>query len=90
MKKYDLIAVPTVHLNGTSKQALLDQLQEAIGAIEDAGKALARAAPHGRDYYIQKDNPINAAMDQHDARMEKLRSIVRELEFIAEQVVDQP
>ncbi len=80
------LIVPTVHLNGTSKQELLDQLCEAITALHAAGKALARACPNGRDYYVQSATAIGQALDQHEARMNKLREIVTELEAIAEAI----
>jgi len=85
----DKPVVPTVHLNGTDKQDLLNQLQEAIGSVEDAGKSLAKASPHLRDYYTQPKGEWNRAQDQHEARIVKLREIVKELETIAEGVIDQ-
>jgi len=84
-----MILVPTVHLNGTSKQELLDQVCNAIGALRDAGIALAKACPNARDYYVQVGNPINQAQEQHFDRMKKLGSIVLELETIADAIGDQ-
>lgn len=78
------LAVPTIHMNGTSKNALLEQYCDAITALHDAGRKLAAAAPNGRDYYVQGGDAIRRAMDQHDARMRKLREIINELEKIAE------
>ena len=83
------LAIPTVHLNGTSKSDLLDQFCEAINSLHEAGWALAKAAPNGRDYYVQPGNSIAVAIDQHDARMNKLREVVSELEEIAMAVSDQ-
>jgi len=78
------LAVPTIHLNGTSKHALLEQLCEAINAIHEAGKKLAAAYPNGRDFYLQGPNAIVVALRQHDARMQKLKDVATELETIAE------
>lgn len=83
------LAIPTVHNNGTSKQALLDQLGEAILAVHAAGRKLAAACPHGRDYYVQGDGVIHTAMRQHEARLAALKSVTDELQIIAEAVVDQ-
>lgn len=70
---------PTIHLNGTSRNALADQLRDAAYALADAIGALAKAAPHGRDYYVQGAEAINEAIDEHNARLEKLRSVYAEL-----------
>lgn len=85
----DNLIVPRVHLNGTSKQALLDQYSNAIVAIQDAGRKLALASPHGRDYYVIDGNPIGTAMDQHAGRMAKLKEVADELEQIALTIMDQ-
>lgn len=78
------LAIPTIHLNGTSREALLEGYCEAVHALHEAGRKLAAAAPNGRDYYPQAAGAINVAMDQHEARMTKLREIITELETIAE------
>jgi hypothetical protein len=80
------LAVPTIHLNGTSKEVLLEDYCNAIHALHEAGSALAKAYPNARDYYPQGNGAINAAMDQHDDRMNRLRGIIKELEVIAEAV----
>lgn len=81
------IAIPTVHMNGTSKQVLQDRLGNAIDAIHVAGNMLAAAYPNGRDYYPQGNDAIHEAMEQHDARMTKLREVAAELREILEGVV---
>lgn len=78
--------LPTIHLNGTSKGELLRQLQDAVIAIGDAEIAVQRACPNGRDYYPQGPDAINAALDEHRARMARLRSVREELEAIAERL----
>jgi len=83
------LVFPTVHLNGTSKQALLDQLSAAMIAVHNAGRALAQATPHARDYYVQGSEQIFAALDQHGARLRKLTEIADELQTIADAILDQ-
>jgi hypothetical protein len=80
------LAIPTVHLNGTSRDTLVEALCEAQAALDQAGRKLAAAAPNGRDFYPQGPGAINVAMDQHEARMRKLREIVLEIEQIAEAI----
>jgi hypothetical protein len=44
-----MITKPTINLNGTSPQALLDEHIEAIEALRSAISTLAMTAPKGRD-----------------------------------------
>jgi hypothetical protein len=82
------LAVPTVHLNGTSKESLLGGYCEAIAALHDAGRWLAAASPNERDYYVRWGT-FQPAIREHEARMNKLREIIKELETIAKHVSDQ-
>lgn len=82
------LIIPTVHLNGTGKEELINQLMEAGFAVRKASEALAKARPHGRDYYVQADpDALTKAIDQHDDRMRKLRQVYDELEHIAVKLV---
>jgi hypothetical protein len=47
------LAIPTIHLNGTSQESLISGYLDAITALHHAGSVLARAAPNMRDYYVQ-------------------------------------
>lgn len=80
------LAIPTVHLNGTSRESLTEQLCDAVHALHEAGRKLATASPNGRDYYTQGNGALNVAMNQHETRMNKLREIISELEAIAEKI----
>jgi hypothetical protein len=74
------LRIPTVHINGTSKESLMDQLRNAHTAISDAMDVLAKAAPHARDYYVQQDETAtNEATAQHRARLVKLQEVQAEL-----------
>jgi hypothetical protein len=84
------LSIPTVHLNGTSKESLLEQLRRAVEAVNRASDAVSSASPHGRDYYVQADpDAFTMAARQHAARIIKLRDIAKELEDIAVGVLDQ-
>lgn len=78
-----MLRIPTIHLNGTSKDALLTAYCDAIDAVHEAGRKLAQAYPNGRDYYVQDGNATSEAMAQHESRMKKLREVAAELEEIA-------
>ena len=85
-----MLSVPTVHLNGTSKQELLDQLKNAFRAVREAEAIVRKAYPHGRDYYVQTDTGgIEEAMRQHGRRLVSLNNIANELEAIAIAVQEQ-
>jgi ethanolamine utilization cobalamin adenosyltransferase len=83
------LAMPSVHLNGTGKRTLLLGYQTAISALNLAIDAVRDTAPHGRDYYVQRNHPIQIAMAEHYARLEKLHQVARELEALAIHVSDQ-
>lgn len=78
---------PTIHLNGTSREALLEGYVTAISAVNDAMAKLAAAAPNGRDYYPQGTGALTEAQQEHEARAAKLRSVAAELQEIAEALV---
>ena len=80
------LALPTIHSNGTSKDALVTQLCDAGAAVNDAIRALAEATPSGRDYYPQGPDALKRAMVQHEARMEALRGVLNELQTLVERI----
>lgn len=77
---------PTIHLNGTSKDSLLEALEEAHAAIREAQKKLSECAPNGRDYYPQGPGVIYKAQDEHRARQQKLEDVKIELQQLAENI----
>ena len=81
------LILPIVHMNGTSKGALLAQNRKAWDAINDAYAALKQAAPNARDYY-----PVPGlypkAIDQHMDRLRRLDSVADELRAEAEAIYD--
>jgi hypothetical protein len=83
------LAMPSVHLNGTDKHSLLLGYRTAIAALNLAIKTVQDTAPHGRDYYIQKDNPIQRAIAEHAERLQKLHRVMQEIEALAIHVSDQ-
>jgi type VI protein secretion system component VasF len=71
------VIVPNVNLNGTSRETLVEQRKEAINALNDALVPLLLMTPHLRDYPDQ--NEYRDAIIIHDARIQKINDIVREL-----------
>ena len=80
------LAVPSIHLNGTSRSELVMQIYNAVRALENAGNMLQKAAPHSRDYYVQNIGNFSKAQQQHLSRMLRLGSIQTELMEIWEKL----
>lgn len=80
---------PIVHLNGTSKTALLTQQLEILAALRLAQKVMAEHAPHGRDYYPIGPDAASIAFAEHAARRQSLDHIIGEVEAIARAIDEQ-
>ncbi len=78
--------IPTIHLNGTSRERLLEALSDANNALLAAEEAVARTAPNARDYHPQGPEAFRAAAQEHFARMQKIEEVRRELAIIAEAI----
>ena len=80
---------PTIHLNGTSADALIDALVTASNRITDAIHALADAAPNARDYYPQGPDAYGRARAEHVSRLDRLQSVHAELCDLYNAISDQ-
>lgn len=79
---------PRIHRNGTSGDALLDQVVTAGGALRTAMDALSAAAPNQRDYYPLPPEAWHRAQAEFHSRAERLRSVYLELQDLAEAIAD--
>ena len=61
--------LPTIHLNGTSREELREQVRCAHEAANDLRQALMEMTPNGRDYYPQGKDAIHVAVLEHTARI---------------------
>lgn len=75
--------VPRIHLNGTSRESLLDGLLESARAVQIAIDTLARHCPNARDYYPISEAAFSQARAEHVDRIARLKSVYSELETIA-------
>lgn len=80
---------PTIHMNGTSLERLIDDNQRSIDALRNAIETMAQTGPNGRDYYPQGGNAMEDAQNEHRARMQKVQDVMRELETIGEYLGDE-
>lgn len=86
------LVAPLVHLNGTSRDSLLEQLEAAAEAVNTAQNVLQNCHPNGRDYYplapIDGKPVISIATEQHWHRQRLLESVRLELNAIYDAIVD--
>lgn len=73
------LEMPFIHLNGTSRESLEEQVSTAYGAILNAVKALEGMHPNGRDYYPKGADALARATEQHQSRVDRLVAIKDEL-----------
>lgn len=83
------LITPRVHLNGTSKEDLLEALSTASDAIHSAIDAVAATVPNGRDHYNHPvRHALTKALSQHDSRIERLASVRDEIHTLMEAICD--
>ena len=70
---------PTVHLNGTSREALSLAYEGAAEALRLALVALGEVAPNARDYYPAGPGAYGRALREHASRVDRLKSVRDEL-----------
>ena len=76
--------LPTVHLNGTDKKTLLwgnIKIQKALGDLNDA---LNDCIFHGRDYYVQDNDPAMDAFNDDNAFARAMNERVKHINNISE------
>ncbi len=76
------IQCPLIHLNGTTADSLIEELNEAYIAIDAALDAMRKIGPNGRDYYPLGPEAMEAATTQHRSRAMRLQNVKDELEAI--------
>jgi len=76
---------PTVHRNGTSRDALLEQRIDLADALRDSLRALREAEPNGRDYPGDPAR-LAAAIQRHRGRHDALQALLAEVEAEAEEI----
>ena len=74
------MTLPTIHMNGTPRQHLIDDAVDAATAVQKAMAVMSKGGPNGRDYYPQGPEAMGAAVREHDAQIDKLREVYAWLE----------
>ena len=65
---------PTININGTSKDDLIDPRIKAMGLLRDAIEALKQVTPNGRDY-PGDDARCAADREEHYRRINAMNAI---------------
>lgn len=71
--------LPTIHLNGTSREYLFDEAVAAAGALRGAITALEAMTVNARDYYPQGPDAYPEAAREHRERIERVRGVLNEV-----------
>jgi len=85
----DLVLIPTVHMNGTAGEDLLDQYAGAVETLREAIDAVCDAGPNARDYYVQGADAALAAQREHETRVAAIKRVRDDLAAIVEGIQDQ-
>ncbi len=86
--KNNMITCPTIHLNGSSYHHLVESLGASIASLRVAITNLQSTCPHGRDYYVV-DGAFEKARSEYIARLQKLQSVLDELQEIRTEILVQ-
>lgn len=81
--------VPTIHLNGSSGERLLEQYAAAADAVRKAIDMLCDVDFNARDYYVQGSEVPQAAQREHLARIASLKQVREDLFKIVEGIQNQ-
>jgi hypothetical protein len=87
--KHPNVTAPTLNLNGTSGEALMQELRTAGEAVRTAIEAVGAMTVHGRDFQTAEIGAYNQARFEQKARLEKLRSVLDEIRCLQENVYEQ-
>ena len=81
---------PTIHLNGSSRDHLREDLDVAHTKLAEAVLAVSKTSPNARDYYPQGEGAIYEAQAQHRERLAALVHVQKEVYELLEHVMDAP
>jgi hypothetical protein len=84
----EALAMPTIHLNGSSAEYLLEAYNAAALALIKASDLLSATNPNARDYYLDASGKdFERAQQQHVSRLRRVVAVSNEIQQIAAHVV---
>jgi hypothetical protein len=69
------LTLPTVHMNGTGKQMLLDGYEAAHNKLRELTKSLGQIEFNARDYYPQEVGAWDKALSERQAIYQTLATV---------------
>lgn len=81
-----MITPPTIHLNGTSAESLLEDALDVMRKISELLDAMQKGAPNARDYYVQGPDAFGKARAEHQWRMEQIQGVYDEYKALAHHI----
>ena len=80
--------LPLIHLNGTSKQELLDGACECGRLLREALQTMARHNPNARDFYPLGPGFYERARAEHEERCRLVESVAQSFMDLAEGIAE--
>ncbi len=80
---------PVINLNGTSANSLVEEYKTASHALREAINAVQNITVHGRDYQTAPEGCYQKARSEQTARLQKLETVLEEIESLHQQVYEQ-
>jgi hypothetical protein len=80
MSESKQLSVPIVHLNGTSREQLIECRMKLYQTLQVAYDDLRQMTPNGRDYYPAGPEAMEAAIAQHRRRQQVIADLMDEIE----------
>jgi hypothetical protein len=74
-----MATLPTINMNGTARQDLIDQQLDVVNALSQVLDALAKARPNGRDYPTGTD-ALMAALREHRTLADRIETLRTQVE----------
>lgn len=75
----DLLSIPVVNINGTSRAELIELRKNTRNALKEALNCLALMRPHGRDYQTVSHEQYTRAVEIHKLRETTVKAIADEI-----------
>lgn len=72
--------LPTIHLNGTSRDALLEEYNEAYKKLIEFKEAFRAITLNARDYYVQSNTAFYSARTERDLMEHRIGALMQYLE----------
>ena len=75
-----IICRPKVNINGSSCRELVNQRLEVLRLLDSTAVALAKIAPHGRDYQLNDVQDFGNDRITHSLRMKAIGDLYKAIE----------